>query len=65
MLLAILVVMLGLYYLAFGKAAAANAARLDEKLIRRTIGEKIYRIGFKIVGAFCVAFGVLTILLIK
>ena len=64
MMLAILVIILGLYAVTFRNTAAAWAIGIDGKVARTNISEKVYTAGFTVVGAFFVTFGVLIVLLI-
>ena len=63
-LLALAVIIIGIYGMAFSRAAASWAVGVDGRLVRTTIGENVYRVGFMVVGAFFVTFGVLMAILI-
>jgi hypothetical protein len=64
MMMAVTVVIVGLYSVVFGRSAANWVLKLDNNLVRTDLHEKVYRTGFTVVGALFIAFGILTVLLI-
>lgn len=63
-IMAVSVVIIGLYSVVFSRSAAAWALGLDNNIARPDLHEKVYRAGFAVVGFSFIAFGLLTVLLV-
>jgi hypothetical protein len=64
LIMAIAVVIMGFYSMAFSRSAANWILSLDRGLARTDIHEKVYRAGFTAVGASFIMFGILTVFLV-
>ncbi len=63
-IMAVSVVVIGLYSVVFSRSAATWALGLDNNIARPDLHEKVYRAGFAVVGFSFIAFGLLTVLLV-
>ena len=64
LIMAIAVVIMGFYSMAFSRSSANWILSLDRGLARTDIHEKVYRAGFTAVGASFIMFGILTVFLV-
>lgn len=64
LVMAVAVVIMGLYSVAFSRSAANWMLSLDRELVRADIHEKVYRAGFTAAGASFIMFGILTVFLV-
>jgi hypothetical protein len=62
--MAVIVVVIGLYSFVFSRSAASWVLSRDSNPVRPDFHEKVYTAGFTVVGASFIMFGILTVLLI-
>jgi hypothetical protein len=64
LMMAVAVVIMGLYSIAFSHSAANWVLSIDRELARTDLHQKVYRAGFTAVGASFIMFGILTVFLV-